>query len=212
MWFVCSKMIYHGNATDLFRIHGWLLYASFPYSSVEAPIYWKDWRIKKNLNLINLLNTLQVFAFLAAEYETPKNALNQVCWSMKPSLHIVQLFVCALYASPKSQVLYMVPYPNKLDYPLTLDTGCQFFFEITFHWLIWMYCWQISLWDSIIPSREDAKFWIHSSNKYRFVDQVSDDDLLVGYLFLVWISRHLDGDPGYVTLRVVGKQFAGQGV
>ncbi|RYR52505.1 hypothetical protein Ahy_A06g027416 [Arachis hypogaea] len=48
----------------------------------------------------------EVFVFLAAEYETPKNSLNQ-----------------------------------------------------------------ISLWDGIIPSKEHAKFWIHTSNKYRFIDQ-----------------------------------------
>nr|AFK34044.1 unknown [Medicago truncatula] len=30
---------------------------------------------------------------------------------------------------------------------------------------------QISLWDGIIPSKEHAKFLIHTSNKYRFIDQ-----------------------------------------
>ncbi|PKA60531.1 Signal peptidase complex subunit 3B [Apostasia shenzhenica] len=33
---------------------------------------------------------------------------------------------------------------------------------------------QISLWDAIIPSKEQAKFWIHTSNKYRFIDQGSN--------------------------------------
>ncbi|KOM52867.1 hypothetical protein LR48_Vigan09g152600 [Vigna angularis] len=33
---------------------------------------------------------------------------------------------------------------------------------------------QISLWDGIIPSKEHAKFWIHTSNKYRFIDQGSN--------------------------------------
>ncbi|TKY47383.1 Signal peptidase complex subunit 3B [Spatholobus suberectus] len=51
-------------------------------------------------------NTKQGFVFLAAEYETPKNSLNQ-----------------------------------------------------------------ISLWDGIIPSKEHATFWIHTSNKYRFIVQ-----------------------------------------
>ncbi|KAL0904768.1 hypothetical protein M5K25_026918 [Dendrobium thyrsiflorum] len=54
-------------------------------------------------------NTKQVFVFVAAEYETPQNALNQV-----------------------------------------------------------------SLWDGIIPSKEDARFWIHTTNKYRFIDQGSN--------------------------------------
>lgn len=31
---------------------------------------------------------------------------------------------------------------------------------------------QVSLWDGIIPSKEHAKFWIHTTNKYRFIDQV----------------------------------------
>ncbi|TQD86201.1 hypothetical protein C1H46_028218 [Malus baccata] len=30
---------------------------------------------------------------------------------------------------------------------------------------------QISLWDGILPTKEHAKFWIHTSNKYRFIDQ-----------------------------------------
>ncbi|KAK4743193.1 hypothetical protein SAY87_001194 [Trapa incisa] len=51
-------------------------------------------------------NTKQVFVFLAAEYETEKNYLNQ-----------------------------------------------------------------ISLWDAIIPSKEQAKFSYHTINKYRFTDQ-----------------------------------------
>lgn len=36
----------------------------------------------------------------------------------------------------------------------------------------WNAILQISLWDGIIPSKEHAKFWIHTSNKYRFIDQV----------------------------------------
>ncbi|GFZ02946.1 signal peptidase subunit [Actinidia rufa] len=51
----------------------------------------------------------EVFVFLAAEYETPQNSLNQV-----------------------------------------------------------------SLWDGIIPSKEHAKFGIHTTNKYRFTDQGSN--------------------------------------
>ncbi|GMN43803.1 hypothetical protein TIFTF001_013015 [Ficus carica] len=33
---------------------------------------------------------------------------------------------------------------------------------------------EISLWDGIIPAKENAKFWIHTSNKYRFIDQGSN--------------------------------------
>ncbi|XP_047338116.1 signal peptidase complex subunit 3B-like [Impatiens glandulifera] len=33
---------------------------------------------------------------------------------------------------------------------------------------------QISLWDGIIPSKEHAKFSIHTTNKYRFSDQGSN--------------------------------------
>ncbi|KAL4317181.1 signal peptidase complex subunit 3B [Arachis ipaensis] len=62
--------------------------------------------ISADLQSLFTWNTKQVFVFLAAEYETPKNSLNQ-----------------------------------------------------------------ISLWDGIIPSKEHAKFWIHTSNKYRFIDQ-----------------------------------------
>ncbi|KAH0900309.1 hypothetical protein HID58_049877, partial [Brassica napus] len=31
---------------------------------------------------------------------------------------------------------------------------------------------QVSLWDAIIPEKENNKFWIQISNKYRFIDQV----------------------------------------
>uniref|UniRef100_A0A7N2MJX6 Signal peptidase complex subunit 3 n=1 Tax=Quercus lobata TaxID=97700 RepID=A0A7N2MJX6_QUELO len=64
---------------------------------------------------------LQVFVFLAAEYETPKNSLNQ-----------------------------------------------------------------ISLWDGIIASKEHAKFWTHTSNKYRFIDQGSNLRGKVFHLTLHW--------------------------
>ncbi|ESW19062.1 hypothetical protein PHAVU_006G093500 [Phaseolus vulgaris] len=65
--------------------------------------------ISADLQSLFTWNTKQVFVFLAAEYETPKNSLNQ-----------------------------------------------------------------ISLWDGIIPTKEHAKFWIHTSNKYRFIDQGSN--------------------------------------
>ncbi|KAG0470656.1 hypothetical protein HPP92_016753 [Vanilla planifolia] len=64
--------------------------------------------ISADLQSLFTWNTKQVFVFVAAEYETPQNALNQ-----------------------------------------------------------------ISLWDAIIPAKENAKFWIHTSNKYRFIDQGS---------------------------------------
>ncbi|KAH7659952.1 Signal peptidase complex subunit 3 protein [Dioscorea alata] len=65
--------------------------------------------ISADLQSMFTWNTKQVFVFVAAEYETPQNALNQV-----------------------------------------------------------------SLWDGILPSKENAKFWIHTTNKYRFVDQGSN--------------------------------------
>ncbi|KAG6590382.1 Signal peptidase complex subunit 3B [Cucurbita argyrosperma subsp. argyrosperma] len=65
--------------------------------------------ISMDLQSLFTWNTKQVFVFVAAEYETPKNSLNQ-----------------------------------------------------------------ISLWDGIIPSKENAKFSIHTSNKYRFIDQGSN--------------------------------------
>ncbi|MED6209282.1 hypothetical protein PIB30_053194 [Stylosanthes scabra] len=76
--------------------------------------------ISADLQSLFTWNTKQVFVFLAAEYETPKNSLNQ-----------------------------------------------------------------ISLWDGIIPSKEHAKFWIHTSNKYRFIDQTgkmsADKIVMPGY-------------------------------
>ncbi|TKY52200.1 Signal peptidase complex subunit 3B [Spatholobus suberectus] len=77
-------------------------------------------------------NTKQVFVFLAAEYETPMNSLNQ-----------------------------------------------------------------ISLWDGIIPSQDHAKFWIHTSNKYRFIDQGSN---LRGKEFNLTLHWHV--------MPKTGKMFA----
>ncbi|PWA34795.1 Signal peptidase 22kDa subunit [Artemisia annua] len=65
--------------------------------------------ISANLQSLFTWNTKQVFVFLAAEYSTPKNPLNQV-----------------------------------------------------------------SLWDGIIPAKEDAHFSIKTKNKYKFVDQGSN--------------------------------------
>ncbi|XP_022150797.1 signal peptidase complex subunit 3B-like [Momordica charantia] len=88
--------------------------------------------ISADLQSLFTWNTKQVFVFLAAEYETPKNSLNQ-----------------------------------------------------------------ISLWDGIIPSKEDAKFQIHTSNKYRFVDQGSN---LRGKEFNLTLHWHV--------MPKTGKMFA----
>ncbi|XP_076919409.1 signal peptidase complex subunit 3A-like [Bidens hawaiensis] len=65
--------------------------------------------ISADLQSLFTWNTKQVFVFLAAEYSTPKNSLNQV-----------------------------------------------------------------SLWDGIIPTRDNAKFTIKAYNKYKFIDQGSN--------------------------------------
>ncbi|KAL6278660.1 hypothetical protein ACE6H2_022261 [Prunus campanulata] len=56
---------------------------------------------------------------------------------------------------------------------------------------------QISLWDGIIPSKEHAKFWIHTSNKYRFIDQGSN---LRGKEFNLTLHWHV--------MPKTGKMFA----
>ncbi|XP_042967171.1 signal peptidase complex subunit 3B-like isoform X2 [Carya illinoinensis] len=89
-------------------------------------------KIAADLQSMFTWNTKQVFVFLAAEYETPKNSLNQV-----------------------------------------------------------------SLWDGIIPSKEHAKFLIHTTNKYRFVDQGSN---LRGKEFNLTLHWHV--------MPKTGKMFA----
>lgn len=84
--------------------------------------------------LLDFNTSLQVFVFVAAEYETPKNSLNQVS-----SINTCSGFLILLL------ILF----------------SC---YDVVF---------QISLWDGIIPSKENAKFSIHTSNKYRFIDQVT---------------------------------------
>ncbi|KAF3962466.1 hypothetical protein CMV_013017 [Castanea mollissima] len=88
--------------------------------------------ISADLQSLFTWNTKQVFVFLAAEYETPKNSLNQV-----------------------------------------------------------------SLWDGIIPSKEHAKFLIHATNKYRFIDQGSN---LQGKEFNLTLHWHV--------MPKTGKMFA----
>ncbi|EXB23277.1 Signal peptidase complex subunit 3B [Morus notabilis] len=56
---------------------------------------------------------------------------------------------------------------------------------------------QISLWDGIIPAKENAKFWIHTSNKYRFIDQGSN---LRGKEFNLTLHWHV--------MPKTGKMFA----
>ncbi|XP_073126474.1 signal peptidase complex subunit 3B-like [Henckelia pumila] len=96
--------------------------------------------ISANLQSLFTWNTKQVFVFLAAEYETPKNELNQV-----------------------------------------------------------------SLWDGIIPSKEHAKFWIHTTNKYRFIDQGSN---LRGKNFNLTLHWHIMPKTGKMfTDKIVMSGF-----
>ncbi|XP_062194122.1 signal peptidase complex subunit 3B-like [Phragmites australis] len=88
--------------------------------------------ISADLSSLFTWNTKQVFVFVAAEYETSQNALNQV-----------------------------------------------------------------SLWDGIIPSKEHAKFLIHTTNKYRFIDQGSN---LKGKDFNLTMHWHI--------MPKTGKMFA----
>ena len=55
-------------------------------------------------------------------------------------------------------------------------------------WLDLIVMEQVSLWDDIIPSKERAKFLIHTTNKYRFIDQVS-----LWYLALFMCRPELSG-------------------
>ncbi|XP_068669579.1 signal peptidase complex subunit 3B-like [Aristolochia californica] len=88
--------------------------------------------ISADLQSLFTWNTKQVFVFLAAEYETPENSLNQV-----------------------------------------------------------------SLWDGIIPAKENAKFWIQIPNKYRCIDQGSN---LRGKEFNLTLHWHV--------MPKTGKMFA----
>ncbi|KAJ6924506.1 signal peptidase complex subunit 3B-like [Populus alba x Populus x berolinensis] len=88
--------------------------------------------ITADLQSLFTWNTKQLFIFVAAEYETPQNSLNQM-----------------------------------------------------------------SLWDAIIPSKEHAKFWIQTKNKYRFVDQGSN---LRGKEFNLTLHWHV--------MPKTGKMFA----
>ncbi|CAM8911421.1 unnamed protein product [Rhodiola kirilowii] len=88
--------------------------------------------IQADLRSLFSWNTKQIFVFVAAEYETPKNALNQ-----------------------------------------------------------------ISLWDGIIPLKENANFSVQIANKYRFTDQGSN---LRGKPFNLTLHWHV--------MPKTGKMFA----
>lgn len=87
--------------------------------------------ISADLQSLFTWNTKQVFVFVAAEYETPQNALNQV-----------------------------------------------------------------SLWDRIIQAKEDAKFWVQTTNKYRFIDQGSN---LRGKEFNLTLHYHVMPKTGMMS-------------
>ncbi|KDP23841.1 hypothetical protein JCGZ_27130 [Jatropha curcas] len=56
---------------------------------------------------------------------------------------------------------------------------------------------EVSLWDAIIPTKEQAKFWVQTANKYRFVDQGSN---LRGKQFNLTLHWHV--------MPKTGKMFA----
>ncbi|THG04599.1 hypothetical protein TEA_004677 [Camellia sinensis var. sinensis] len=70
-----------------------------------------------------------------------------------------------------------------------------------FQWTFWdnyrIYSFCVSLWDGIIPSKEHAKFSIHTTNKYRFTDQGSN---LQGKKFNLTLHWHV--------MPKTGKMFA----
>lgn len=64
-----------------------------------------------------------------------------------------------------------------MPYWIILLSAVLFLFQIssyncTMSDCIW-FMRQVSLWDGIIPAKEHAKFLIHTTNKYRFIDQAS---------------------------------------
>ncbi|XP_051124189.1 signal peptidase complex subunit 3A-like isoform X2 [Andrographis paniculata] len=96
--------------------------------------------ISANLQSLFTWNTKQVFVFISAEYETPKNALNQV-----------------------------------------------------------------SLWDGVVPSKEQAKFCLRTINEYRFTDQGSN---LRGREFSLTLQWHVMPKTGKMfTDRIVATGF-----
>ncbi|XP_022894134.1 probable signal peptidase complex subunit 3 isoform X1 [Olea europaea var. sylvestris] len=50
----------------------------------------------------------------------------------------------------------------------------------------------VSLWDVIIPTKERAKFWIRTTNKYRFIDRSN----LRGKDFNLTLHRHVMPETG----------------
>ncbi|KAG5549253.1 hypothetical protein RHGRI_014569 [Rhododendron griersonianum] len=97
--------------------------------------------VSANLQSLFTWNTKQVFVFLAAEYESPKNSLNQLA-----AIFHSYNCDCASGVLSRAQV--------------ALDCILAFvFFSV------------VSLWDAIIPSKEQAQFLIQTKNKYRFTDQ-----------------------------------------
>ncbi|KAF7144112.1 hypothetical protein RHSIM_Rhsim05G0143600 [Rhododendron simsii] len=170
--------------------------------------------VSANLQSLFTWNTKQVFVFLAAEYESPKNSLNQVsfCLSsiwqhamLRPgpgslfrtdlqdwsSRMVDPIVVKALKVRLGVGLEALDPRPNKAQV-VHLTGGRARHLKETQHRRFSCDCASgvlsraqvaldcihafvffsvVSLWDAIIPSKEQAQFLIQTKNKYRFTDQ-----------------------------------------
>ncbi|KAH7522367.1 hypothetical protein FEM48_Zijuj07G0130900 [Ziziphus jujuba var. spinosa] len=67
---------------------------------------------------------------------------------------------------------------------------------------------QVSLWDDILPSKKNPKFWIQTINKYRFTDEAS---FLYKIHYKLYIykeyAKHLSSCICFQVSNLLGKEF-----
>lgn len=88
------------------------------------------------------------------------------------------------YQKCKNQKLYMMP--GHID--ISKYASLIILYVINYLSLVNNFIfklWQVSLWDGIIPSKEHAKFQIHTTNKYRLIDQASHVTILLVANYLI---------------------------
>ncbi|RVW55503.1 Signal peptidase complex subunit 3B [Vitis vinifera] len=145
--------------------------------------------ISANLESLFTWNTKQIFVFLAAEYETPKNSLNQ-------NLDYGKGMSGTAMAPEDTSILLGVEQRQLLSVHAKLlallDLQSPYQKSYSVHLLDFTVLKQVSIWDGIIPSIEQAKFRINTINKYRLADQVR-------LLFNAFLLPDYEGDDLFVN-------------
>ncbi|RZC55382.1 hypothetical protein C5167_014238 [Papaver somniferum] len=107
-------------------------------------------------------------------FQKQPNGNDEVSLTLNVSANLQSMFT---WNTKQARLFYFGPYVSDI---LSSEGICGIFVSIMVPWSAAEYetpknnLNQVSLWDGIIPSKEHAKFWMHTTNKYRFTDQGSN--------------------------------------